>query len=224
MASCCEPPGYSDLFGARFSRRLARRYRRKGLDRTAARMVAFLEGQDVGGASVLEIGGGVGDIQLELLRRGAARATNLELVDSYEADALALAAEAGVADRVTRRQLDLAAKPDAVERHDIVVLHRVVCCYPDATRLLDAAAARASRLLVFSHPPRHAVSRAMTATENLVFRLRRSEFRTWVHEPDALLAAAQGGRVGTAYRHRGAVWHVVGLAAPPVTSAGAGGP
>ena len=213
MASCCEPPGYSDLFGARFSRHLARRYRRKGLDRTAARMVAFLEGQGVEGASVLEVGGGVGDIQLELLRRGASRATNLELVDSYEADARALAQEAGFADRVTRRQLDLAATPDAVERHDIVVLHRVVCCYPDATRLLDAAAAHADRLLVFSHPPRHLLSRAVFAGENLAFRLRRSAFRTWVHEPEALLAAAEGGRLTTAYRHRGPVWHVVGLAA-----------
>lgn len=213
MASCCDPQGYSDLFGARFSRHLARRYRRRGLDRTAARMVAFLEQQGVEGASVLEVGGGVGDIQLELLRRGASRATNLELVDSYEADALALAREAGMADRVTRRQLDLAATPDAVPRHDIVILHRVVCCYPDATRLLEAAAAHANRLLVFSHPPRHALSRAVFAAENLLFRLRRSAFRTWVHEPAALVAAAEGSRLNTAYRHRGTVWHVVGLAA-----------
>ena len=211
MGGCCEPPGYADLFGARFSRHLARRYRRRGLDRTASRMVGFLERQGLEGASVLEVGGGVGDIQLELLRRGAARATNLELVDAYEDDARALADEAGLAARVTRRQLDLATAPDAVEPHDIVVLHRVVCCYPDSARLVGIAAAHATRLLVFSHPPRNLVSRAVFATENLVFRLRGSAFRTWVHEPRELVAAAERGGLTATYRHPGPVWHVVGF-------------
>jgi magnesium-protoporphyrin O-methyltransferase len=213
--SCCEPRGYDELFGARFSRHLARRYRKRGLDRTASRMVEFLTRQGIEGASVLEIGGGVGDLQLELLRRGAARATNLELVDAYDADARALAAEAGLADRVTRRRLDLAVTPEAVEPHDVVVLHRVVCCYPDHRRLLDAAAGHARRLLVFSHPPLNPVSRATFAVENLVFRLRRMTFRTYLHDPADLVSAAEKGGLRAAFRHRSLAWHVVGLVAPP---------
>ena len=147
--------GYGALFGKRFSRHLAKRYRRAGWTARRRACVDFLTAEGVEGASVLEIGGGVGAIQLELLRRGASRATNLELVDSYDGDAHALAAEAGVTDRMTRRQLDLATSPDAVGSHDIVVLHRVVCCYPDYERLLGAAAAHANRLLVYSHPPRN---------------------------------------------------------------------
>ena len=45
-----------------------------------------------------------------------------------------------MADRVDRRLLDIAAEPERVEPADIVVLHRVVCCYPDYERLLTAAA------------------------------------------------------------------------------------
>lgn len=212
MSDCCEPSGYRDLFGGRFSRRLARRYRKRGLDRTATHIVEFLEAEGLAGATVLEIGGGVGAIQLELLRRGAARTTNLELVDSYEADAAELATEAGVADRMVRRQLDLARTPGAVEPHDVVVLHRVVCCYPDARRLLAVAADHADRLLVFSHPPRNLRSRALTAGENLLLRLRRSAFRTYVHDPSAMVAAAESGQLRARYRHRGFTWHVVGLA------------
>ena len=215
MAGCCEPRGYDDMFSARFSRYLARRYRKRGLDRTATRMVDFLTRHGIEGASVLEIGGGIGEIQLELLRRGAARATNLELVASYEADARALAADAGLADRVTRRQLDLATSPDAVAPHDIVVLHRVVCCYPDYQRLLGAAAGHATRLLVFSHPPRNLASRAVFGAQNLFFRLRRTAFRTFVHDPGAMVAAAEQGGLRTTYRHRGVVWHVAGLAVSP---------
>jgi 2-polyprenyl-3-methyl-5-hydroxy-6-metoxy-1,4-benzoquinol methylase len=211
MSGCCPDDGYGDTFGSGFSRCVARRYRRRGLDATAARMVEFVVEQGVDGASVLEIGGGVGGIQVELLRRGAARSTNLELVDSYEQDALALAQAAGVADRMTRRQLDIAVDPDAVEAYDVVLLHRVVCCYPDYQRLLGAAASHARRVLVFSHPPRNLVSRAMFGGENAVRRAQHNAFRAFVHDPDQLVAAAERGGMRTTYRHRGFAWQVVGL-------------
>ena len=155
MAGCCDPRGCDEFFNPRFARRVARRYRRKGLDRAARRMVAFLESRGVDGATVLEIGGGVGEIGLELLGRGAARALTLELSPAYDAEAARLAREAGVEGRVERRRHDIAVDPAAVEPADVVVLHRVVCCYPDYERLLGAAGTHARRLLVFSHPPRN---------------------------------------------------------------------
>jgi magnesium-protoporphyrin O-methyltransferase len=217
MVGCCDPGGHENLFDARYSGRLAKRYRERGLDKTAARMVAFLTERGVEGASVLEIGGGMGAIQLELLHRGAARATNLELVDSYETDAVRAADAAGFGDRVTRRRLDLARRPDDVEPHDIVVLHRVVCCYRDYERLLGAAASHSTRLLVFSHPPRNLVSRAIFGGENLELRLRRLTFRTYVHDPKALTAAACVIGHRPTYRHHGLGWHVAGLERAPAS-------
>src|SRR5215217_9411387 len=111
MSGCCDPRGCNELFGPRFARHLTSRYRKRGLDKTAARMAAYVVGRGVDGASVLEIGGGVGALQLELLAKGASRATNLELVDAYEIDASDLAKTAGMGDRMTRRQLDIAATP-----------------------------------------------------------------------------------------------------------------
>jgi magnesium-protoporphyrin O-methyltransferase len=77
------------MFNDRFAKRMATRYRKRGLDKTARRMVELLTERGVQGATVLEIGGGVGEIQLELLRRGAASATNLELSPGYDAEAAA---------------------------------------------------------------------------------------------------------------------------------------
>ena len=139
MPSCCDGEGYDAVFTDRFARRVARRYRRHGLNATSSLMVDFLSRRGIEGASVLEIGGGVGEIQLELLRRGAARVTNLEISASYEEEARRLLEQSGMAGRVTRRFLDIAQTPDEVEPADVVVLHRVVCCYPDYERLLSAA-------------------------------------------------------------------------------------
>ena len=102
MSGCCDSRAYNDMFGPRFARHLASRYRKHGLDKTATRMVAYLVDRGLDGASVLEIGGGVGAIQLELLGQGASRTTNLELVDAYDTDATDLAEKAGLRDWMTR--------------------------------------------------------------------------------------------------------------------------
>jgi 2-polyprenyl-3-methyl-5-hydroxy-6-metoxy-1,4-benzoquinol methylase len=188
----------------------ARRYRQQGIDKTAQQMVAFLERHGIDGATVLEIGGGVGELQIELLKRGAARTVNLELSPAYEEEAARLRRENGVAGRAERHH-DLAADPDGVEPADVVVLHRVVCCYPDYERLLGAAAEHARRLLVFSYPPRNAVSRFLIGAQNLFFRLRRMEFRTFAHPPAHMLAAVQERGLHRAYAHHPLVWQIAGF-------------
>jgi 16S rRNA G966 N2-methylase RsmD len=196
------------MFDDRFAKRMAARYRKKGLDKPARRMVELLTERGVRGATVLEIGGGVGEIQLELLRRGAASATNLELSPGYEPEAAALIEGAGFSGRVKRRLVDIADDPSAVEPADIVVLHRVVCCYPDYVKLLGVAADHARRQLVFSHPPRNPLSRAFVASQNLAFRLAGREFRTFVHPPAAMLAVLAERGLSPLVAYRGPVWQV----------------
>ena len=211
MPGCCDPQGYDEIFGPRFARRMARRYRKRGLGSTERDMVDFLASRGVTGASVLEIGGGVGEIQLELLKRGAARTTNLELVASYDAPARALAEEAGLGDRIDRRLHDIVEAPDVIEKADIVVLHRVVCCYPYYERLLGAAADHARHLLVFSHPPRNLGTRAFVFVQNTMLRLTGRRFQSFTHPPEAMLEVLRGRGLTAVHARRGIVWHVEGL-------------
>src|ERR687884_357936 len=110
MAGCCTPSGYRKVFGERAARRDVRKYRRRGLDRAARRIADFLVGGGVAGDSVLEVGGGVGAIQLELLKAGAARTTNVELSPEYEPYAAELLGEDA---RVERRVGDFVRDADA---------------------------------------------------------------------------------------------------------------
>jgi 16S rRNA G966 N2-methylase RsmD len=206
----CDPRGCEQFFSPRYARYVAGRYRRRGLDRPARRIVEFLDQRGIQGATVLEVGGGVGEIQVELLRRGAAWATNLELSPGYEAEAGTLLRAAGLAGRAERRLHDIAVDPEGVQPADVVVLHRVVCCYPDYQRLLYAAADHARRLLVFSYPPYHA-GRLLFAVQNLVFRLRRKQFRVFAHPPARMLAVLGERGLHPTLAHRGLVWQVTGL-------------
>jgi Methyltransferase domain len=190
MAGCCNPREYDDVFTPSYAGRTARKLTKSGLDDTARRMVEFLDDQGLAGATVLEIGGGVGGLHMELLRRGASSATNAELSTAYDADAWRLLKEAGLTERVTRCIVDLAASPEKLPPADVVVLHRVVCCYPDFPRLLGTAADHARRALVFSYPRPRMLTRAQTLLENASYAIRRQEFRTYVHSPRAMVDVA----------------------------------
>jgi 2-polyprenyl-3-methyl-5-hydroxy-6-metoxy-1,4-benzoquinol methylase len=211
MAGCCPSRDYRRFFNQRFAQRLANRYRKRGLDPTAQTMVEFLRDLGLEGTSILEIGGGVGEIEIELLQAGAARAQNLELSPAYEHQARALAAQAGVRGRLDWRLHDLAEHPGAVAPADLVVLHRVVCCYPDYARLLAAAADHARRALVFSYPPRNLLSRAFYRGFNLVMRLTRSGFRGFAHPEGAMLGVLEDRGLRRTYQNRSRIWQVAGL-------------
>src|SRR5215208_2213041 len=113
--SCCDPGRYGSFFNGRFARRIARKYRKRGLDGPSSRIAEYLRSRGLEGATVLEIGGGVGEIQVELLKAGAARSLNLELSPEYDPEAMRLAEENGVGDRIERRLHDIAAEPESVE-------------------------------------------------------------------------------------------------------------
>jgi magnesium-protoporphyrin O-methyltransferase len=211
VTDCCNGRGCDSFFGDRFSGRAAKRYRKRGLDKNARRIVAFLEQRGIRDAAVLEIGGGIGEIQIELLTHGAAHAVNLELSPHYDDDARTLLREHGLEDRVDRRLCDIAVNPGDVEPADVVILHRVVCCYPDYDPLLTAVAAHARRLVVFSYPPRNVPARLAVAFANLRLRLRRSEFRVFAHPPEALLTTLAQHGLRPNYSHHGLAWNIAGL-------------
>ena len=211
MSGCCNARGCDRFFSDRFARRVARKYRKKGLDETARRMVEFLASRGIEGATVLEIGGGVGEIEIELLKRGAEGAINLELSPAYAQEGRRLLEEEGLEERVERRLHDIAGDPEGVAPADVVVLHRVVCCYPDYRGLLGAAADHARRVVVFSYPPRNAVSRFFVGAQNVVFRLLRREFRTFAHPPAEMLAVVEERGFRRAFEHRPLVWQIAGL-------------
>ena len=94
---------------------------------------------------------------------------------------------------------------------DLVVLHRVVCCYPDYARLLGAATDHARRALVFSYPPRNLLSRAFYAVFNLVMRLTKSRFRGFAHPEGAMLEVLEDHGLRRTFQGRSRIWQVAGL-------------
>jgi hypothetical protein len=211
VPSCCDPNGLGDAFGEKQAAADARAYRNKGLDADARRVVVFLAERGIAGGTVLEIGGGVGAIQVDLVRAGAAHAHNIEISPHYEASARELAAEGGVADRVERVVADFVAAAATIPPADAVVVHKVVCCYPDMTSLVRSAAERTRRWLVLTYPADRWWIRAGLRAANLAQTVFRSRYRVFFHEPREIQAIAERNGLRPALMHRGLFWQFVAM-------------
>ncbi len=218
--SCCSSPGNDEAFDERTARWNARWHRWFGLGRSERDTVAGLAARGVVDARVLEIGGGLGQLQLALLACGAAHATNLDLSPNWEEEALALAAAEGVTDQVTRIVGD-AADPPPLEPADVVVLHRVVCCTDAWAAMLDTALSVGPRLVALTLPRSAWWTHAFARVGNALERWRGRAFRVRIHDPAAVLGHLQAADMTIVGDTTGPVWRTVVLetALQPATPA-----
>lgn len=209
--SCCRALPCEEMFKPRMARRALNRYRSRGLDRLDRHVLATASAGGVEGSEVLEIGGGIGAIQSELLDSGARRGEIVELVSAWEPYAAELAQEKGQAEQTVFRIADVLEEPGTVERADVVVLNRVVCCSPDGVELARSAARLTRRTLVLTFP-RNALWLLVGARLlNTAFGVMGRSYRLFLHPPSALVAAARAEGLTLEDEGRTFAWEYMGF-------------
>src|SRR5207249_3405489 len=121
-----------------------------------------------------------------------------------------LAREAGLGDRASFSVGDAAQVE--LSTADVVVLDKVICCYPRVDALLQNSLGAAGSIYAFALPCssglRGLVARVGIGLENLYRWARRQSFRAYVHDVrkiESRIAEAGLERVATARRF---MWYV----------------
>lgn len=222
MDACgCDP--FASIFDRKTAEGDRDRYRRKGPDVTTTMLLDLLAPYRTAGATVLDIGGGIGIVHQALLRAGAGHAVLVEGSPAYLAVARDEARRTGLLERIEFVEGDFVRRADGIDPADIVAIDRVVCCYPDVDALVGLSAARARTAYGLVLPRDRAVVRLAIRLENLWFRLRRKAYRAYVH-PTALVdeLVAMAGLHARAER-RTLFWRVVVYDRAPSNAAAAPG-
>ncbi len=181
-------------------------YATRGLDWLQRRMVQALRGADLAGATLLEIGCGVGYLHQELLEAGAGAALGIDLSERMIGAARHRAERRGLGPRVSYRVGDFVELAPGVEAHDVTVLDKVVCCYPDAAALIQAAADRTRRTIALIYPRDHAFNRALVAGGARLMRALRVPFRNYVHDPQRVADWIRSRGFRQAHEAHTAIW------------------
>lgn len=162
--------------------------RRDAAKRPGIRMALLLRQQlqtvGLDGRSVVELGCGRGELSLELIRDGAASVVGVDLSPEAIAYARRSATEDGLEDRSEFRVGNGATME--LPRADAVVVHQVICCYPDVTGLLRNSIAAAGSIYAYTMPRSRGIWRPIALValglENLAHRIKRRGFRAYVHD------------------------------------------
>lgn len=208
ISTCCHCQGADEFFSDRRARKELKKYRRKGPDKSTRLLLEGIVSRGVEGASVLDIGGGVGVIQHELAARGAGEIYSADASQAYLATSRAEAEERGYVEQARYLLGDFVDIAPDVEEVDIVTLDRVVCCYPDMPTLVEASASKARRVYGLVFPRDRWPVRAVIAGINLVNALRRSSFRVFVRPPEEIDRTVRAVGFERRYSARTFVWHV----------------
>lgn len=184
-------------------------YRRGKVAKTTPMLIRALKDVGVEGLGLLDIGGGVGVVQLELLQAGVRRATSVEASSAYLEVAKEEAAKAGIESRITYVHGDFVALADGIPEADIVTLDRVICCYPDVENLVSRSAAKARQVYGLVFPRDVWWMRLFLQFENLGFRLKGSAFRAFVHPTELVDRLVRAAGLREVYHHNTLSWQVV---------------
>ncbi len=209
MNCCPHCRDAENVFDRRDAQQRLERYRRRGPEGTTQLLVDALRSVGVRNATVLDVGGGVGIVHHELLRAGAAHATDVDASSAYLATARRESERLGHADRVSYVHGDFVALAPTIAPADVVALDRVVCCYPDMPALVGAAAARVSRLLGLVYPRDVWWVGLGIRAVNTGLLLQRTAFRVFCHPTAAVDAAAQRAGLTQRLQRTSGPWQVV---------------
>ena len=196
-------------FGEATVRRELRAFRRAGPPRTTTWLIDGLREGGIEGMTVLDIGAGVGAVHLELLASGAASATDIDGSPAYVGAARDEAARRGLAERVRYEVGDFVERAPQTPDADLVVLDRVVCCYPDVESLVRLSAAHARRRYGLVYPRDTWWIRAGSSVLNGVSRLTRSRVRAHIHPTAAVDALVRAAGFAPRLNRANLFWQVV---------------
>src|SRR5215468_1531651 len=201
MACCSRYCAAEAYFGKEVAEEDLKRYRRQGADAVTKILLAELRRRTLQDKRLLDVGCGIGVVSAELAGDGIGSATVVEASPAYiEVARQELAPRYGP--RPTQFVLgDFVLLAGTLADADVVILDRVVCCYPDAKALLRAAALKTREVLAFTYPHDRWHMHGAIAGENLLRRLKGSPFKVFVHPSEDMAATLENsGLVRTARR------------------------
>lgn len=200
---CC---GLEKLFNEKKARKKLKRYHEKGPEGATKELLAQFSNVDVRGKTLLDIGGGIGVLQRELMKAGATSATD---IDASEASLRVAREEAARQNHATTfLHGDFTLMADRIEPADIVTLDKVICCYPKVDDLLAKALDRTRSYLGLVLPRDTLVVRATMFLQNIMVRFFARGFRSYLHSPRRVHSMIESHGLRRVKEHRMRAWLV----------------
>lgn len=218
MSCCCPHSRSAGRFFSFFARRYRKRFESRGFEPPQKLLLKGLQQAGYQGASLLEIGSGVGHLNQSLLEQGASTAVGIDLAPKMIEEAVKWASDRGLEDRTRYIEGDFMEIVQSVEQADVTLLDKVVCCYPDADGLVHKTLEKTRRVYALIYPRNRWFIRAGCRLLSVLMKLTGSEFRPYVHDPDQVDQWVRDAGFTRLYNDQTMIWLVQVYVKDDVTS------
>lgn len=207
--SCCQCEVIEGFHNQKAAQQDLSRYLKKGPGKPTQTLIEAIQKEGVEGLSLLDIGGGVGAIQLALLQAGADHATNVEASKAFLQASQGEAQRQNLAERVTYHYGNFVDLAGAIPPADIVTLDKVICCYPDMDTLVELSAERARKIVGLVYPYDTWYNKIIGVIENFIFKVVRNPFRIHIFSRAAVETILKKKGFQPRFFHHGFLWQEV---------------
>jgi magnesium-protoporphyrin O-methyltransferase len=207
--SCHQCQGIEVEFDEKYASKSLKKYRKKGPAKTTKMMLDAIRTEGISGYSLLDIGGGVGAIQFELLKSRLSKAISVEASSAFLNIAKDETQQRGYEQHISFYHGNFVDLAKDIPDTDIVTLDRVICCYDEMEDLVTLSSQHASKVYAVVYPRDVRWVKFGFLVINFFLWLFRRSFRTFIHhtaEVDRLIR--QTGLKQTYYEKAG-IWQVV---------------
>jgi len=179
--SCCQCQGIENMFDKKTAKRNLKRYLKKGPSKTTAMLLDAIHKEGVQGLDFLDIGGGIGAIQYDLIKAGASNGTSIEASSAYIDLVKEETLQNGLAERIDFKHGDFTKTASDVDTADIVTLDKVICCYDNMSELVMLSSRLARKIYAVIYPRDVWWTKLALPMMNFYPRLKGSSFRVFIH-------------------------------------------
>lgn len=186
MPCCCPHNVSASKLFSFFAKSYRRRFTKKGFEASQQQLVSGIAKINFKNKTLLEIGCGVGHLHQSLLEQGAKSAIGIELAGKMLIEAKDWARQRGLSDRTSYLEGDFIELAKTIEAADMVIMDKVVCCYPDADTLIHRSIEKCRDSIALTYPRKVWYTRMGTAILAVIMKLLGSSFRPYVHDPEQI--------------------------------------
>jgi len=205
---CCQCQGIENMFDKKSAKRELKRYLKKGPSKTTSMLLDAIHEKGVQGLDFLDIGGGIGAIQYDLIKAGASSGTSIEASSAYIDAVNYETLQNDLVERVSFKHGDFTTMASDVDSADIVTLDKVICCYDDMSELVGLSSKLARKIYAVIYPRDVWWTKLGFLMVNFYSRIKGSSFRTFIHPTKKVEEIIFGNGLRRNYYATTLVWQV----------------
>jgi len=206
---CCQCQGIENMFDKKAAKRELKRYLKKGPSKTTSMLLKAIHKKGVKGLDFLDIGGGIGAIQYDLIKAGVLKGTSIEASSSYiDVVKEETLQNDGLVKRVNFMHGDFTSMASDVDSADIVTLDKVICCYDDMSALVGLSSKLARKIYAVIYPRDVWWTKLGLLIMNFYSRIKGNSFRAFIHPTKKVEEIIFGNGLKRNYYATTLVWQV----------------